>query len=41
MEQPWTKSPPAILAHFGVDPKRGNSTEQALKSQKKYGKNGA
>ena len=40
MEAPWTKSPYEILKHFGVDPDRGLSSEQAAEHAEIYGKNG-
>jgi Ca2+ transporting ATPase len=40
MDTPWTKSPDAILEHFGVDPTRGLSEQQVLNHAKLYGKNG-
>jgi hypothetical protein len=41
MEAPWTKSPREILEHYGVDPNRGLSSDQAAKHAEIYGKNGA
>lgn len=40
MEAPWTKTPDQILEHFGVDPNRGLSSDQAAKHAEIYGKNG-
>jgi Cation transporter/ATPase, N-terminus. len=40
MESPWTKSPTAVLEHFGVNANRGLSSEQAAKHAELYGKNG-
>lgn len=39
MQAPWTKSPHEILEHFGVDPNRGLSADQAAKHAEVYGKN--
>jgi len=40
MESPWTKSPRAILEHFGVDTTRGLTSDQAARHAELYGKNG-
>jgi Ca2+ transporting ATPase len=40
MDTPWTKSPQAILEHFGVDTLRGLSEQQVLNHAKLYGRNG-
>ncbi|KDQ59419.1 hypothetical protein JAAARDRAFT_32974 [Jaapia argillacea MUCL 33604] len=39
MDEPWTKSPQAILAHFGTDPSSGLSADQVAKHAEIYGKN--
>lgn len=41
IDQPWTKSPQDILAHFGTDPANGLNEHQAAEHVRKYGKNGA
>jgi Ca2+ transporting ATPase len=41
MDQPWTLSPVAALAHFGTDPAKGLTGQQVDKQREKFGKNGA
>ena len=40
MEAPWTKTSEEILQHYGVDPQRGLTSDQASKHAELYGKNG-
>ena len=40
MEAPWTKTPAEVLQHYGVDPARGLSADQAAMHAELYGKNG-
>lgn len=39
MEAPWTRTPEEILQHYGVDPQRGLTSDQASKHAELYGKN--
>ncbi|KAF9009385.1 Ca-transporting ATPase [Cyathus striatus] len=39
MDAPWTRSPAEILEHYGVDPSRGLTADQAAKHAQIYGRN--
>ncbi|KAJ7219107.1 Ca-transporting ATPase [Mycena pura] len=39
MEAPWSLTPEQVLEHFGVNPERGLSSDQAAKHAQVYGKN--
>ena len=41
MDAPWTKTPKEVFEHFGIDPNRGLTADQAAKHAELYGKNGA
>ncbi|KAL1728673.1 hypothetical protein EV714DRAFT_214773 [Schizophyllum commune] len=39
MDAPWTKTPKEVFEHFGIDPNRGLTADQAAKHAELYGKN--
>jgi len=40
MNHPWASTPEQVLQHFGVDPSRGLTADQAAKHAEVYGRNG-